>query len=304
MKVIITGATGFIGSLLCPVLSEAGYEVIALTRNVAKGRKTLGNSATCIEWDAQSAAGWADQAEGALAIINLAGANIAGGLWTESYKQTILNSRIKATQAVQQAIVGATVKPRVLLQGSASGYYASRGDEVLDEKTVMGEGFLANVVDEWEGTARDVGSLGVRVCYLRTGVVLGKNEGILDKLSLPFKLFIGGTPGSGKQWLSWIHVEDEVNIIKFLLETEAAEGVYNLVSPDPVRMAAFCQQLGKAMNRPSWLPVPAFALKLLMGQMAEETALVSQRILPRKLMENGFRFAYPSLMPALQDLVD
>ena len=304
MRIIITGATGFIGNYLCKLLLEHNYEIVVLTRNASKARKNFGSMVTCVEWDARTNNGWQEYAEGAYAIINLAGAGIADNLWTESYKKQILESRVSATKAVVMAIEATDEKPKVLLQGSATGIYASRGDEVLDESSAKGDSFLADVVDEWEAAAKSVEKMGVRVCYLRTGVVLGKDEGILKKLSLPFKLFVGGTPGSGKQWFSWIHIEDEVNIIFHLLKNEGAEGVYNLVSPDPLRIADFCQQMGSVINRPSWIPVPAFMLKLVMGQMAEETALISQRILPRRLMENGFRFSYPSLKPALQDLLD
>ncbi len=304
MRIIITGATGFIGNYLSKLLLEQNYEIVVLTRNASKARKNFGSMVKCVEWDAKTNNGWQAYAEGAYAIINLAGAGIADNLWTESYKKQILESRVNATKAVVMAIEAANEKPKVLLQGSATGIYASRSDELLDESSAKGDSFLADVVDEWEAAAKSVEKMGVRVCYLRTGVVLGKDEGILKKLSLPFKLFVGGTPGSGKQWFSWIHIEDEVNIIFHLLKNDGAEGVYNLVSPDPLRMADFCQQMGSVINRPSWIPVPAFMLKLVMGQMAEETALVSQRILPRRLMENGFRFSYPSLKPALQDLLD
>lgn len=302
-KVIITGATGFIGSHLCPVLLESGYDITVLTRNTFRAEKALGRGVRCVKWDGKTAAGWQEYADNALAIINLAGANIAG-IWTEKYKRVILQSRLDATAAVVQAIQNAGDPPKVLLQGSATGYYGSRGEEILDENASKGEGFLPEVVAQWEAAAKPAEAAGIRVAYLRSGVVLGRGEGVIEKLSLPFKLFLGGTPGSGKQWFSWIHIEDEVNSIKFLLENTETRGIYNLVSPEPVKMADFCRELGRAMNRPSWLPVPEFALKLLMGQMAEETALSSQRILPRRLKEAGFRFAYPALRPALQDLLD
>ncbi len=302
-KVIITGAAGFIGSHLCPVLLDAGYDITALTRNTLRAEKVLGRGVRCVKWDGKTVAGWQESVENALAIINLAGANIAG-MWTTKYKRLILQSRLDATAAVVQAIQNAGAPPKVLLQGSATGFYGSRGEEILDENAPAGEGFLPEVVAQWEATAKPAEAAGLRVAYLRSGVVLGKGEGALEKMSLPFRFFLGGAPGSGNQWLSWIHIEDEVNSIKFLLENAQARGIYNLVSPEPVKMRDFCRELGRAMNRPSWLPVPEFALRLLMGQMAEETVLSSQRILPRRLQEAGFRFAYPALRPALQDLLD
>ena len=302
--ILITGATGFIGRHLCAELHRDGYEVIALSRNVENAEKILGKTATSVYWDGKTNQGWQKHAEGALAIINLAGANIAGGLWTEKYKQMLLDSRIDSTSAVVRAIQNCKEKPEVLLQGSAIGYYGNRGDEVLTESSGQGKGFLADLVAKWEKAAEPVTAAGVRLCYLRTGIVLGKSDGFVAKLLTPFKFFLGGAPGSGKQWISWIHIEDEVRAIRFLLEHQQLSGPFNLVAPEAVRMSEFCEVFGQIIKRPSWLPIPEFALKVLMGEMAEETALTSQRVMPTKLLENRFKFAFPAIKPALQDILD
>ncbi len=304
MRVIITGATGFIGVHLCQLLVDAKYEVIALTRNAKNAAAKFDTRVKCVHWDAETSSGWQDIVEGAFAIINLAGANIAGKYWTTRYKNEIITSRVNASKAIVQAFLNAKVPPAVLLQGSATGFYGHRGNEILDENSTKGaEGFLVEVVEKWESAVKKIAEMDVRVAYLRTGVVLGNDGGIIKKLKLPFKFFVGGAPGSGQQWISWIHLEDEAKIIKYLLENETAAGVYNLVSPEPVRMQTFCREMGKVMRRPAWVPIPEFALKMLMGKMAEETALASQRILPKRLLEAGYKFSYPSLKPALQDLL-
>ncbi len=304
MRVIIAGATGFIGAYLCQLLLDADYEVIALTRNVQKACARLDSRVKCVAWDAQTSGGWQEIADGAYAIINLAGANIAGGYWTKKYKKEILTSRINASKAIVQAIVNAKQPPKVFVQGSATGIYGNRGDELLDEDSTKGDrGFLVEVVEKWEAAVNKIVETDVRVTYLRTGVVLGSDGGIIKKLVLPFKLFVGGAPGSGQQWVSWIHIEDEVKIIKYMLENESTAGVYNLISPEPVRMQTFCREMGKVMKRPAWAPMPEVALKLFMGQMARETALISQRIMPKRLLEAGYKFSYPNIKPALQDLL-
>lgn len=303
MRVIISGATGFIGKALCRELHANGDEVIALTRNVEKGRETLGESAVCVEWDARTPAGWQSYLEGAKAIVNLAGANVGERRWSEEYKQEILQSRLAAGKAVSEAIRQAKQKPEVLLQASASGFYGSRGAAVLTEQSPKGEGFLADVVKAWEDSVQEVEDLGVRLVYLRNGVVLGRGEGMLGKLLLPFQMFVGGPPGGGKQWLSWIHIADAVALIRYLLETTDLHGRFNLASPNPVQMEEFTRQLGKVLNRPSWLPVPAFAIKLLFQQMGEETVLASQRMLPERIAQTDYQFRFPDLLPALAQLL-
>lgn len=303
MRVVITGATGFIGKALCRELHANGYEVIALTRNAEKGRQALGDSAVCVAWDARTPAGWQSYVEGAKAIINLAGANVGDKRWSEDYKKQILSSRLDAGKAVSEAIRLAKQKPEVLLQASASGFYGTRGDAVLTEQSPKGEGFLADVVKAWEDSVQEVENLGVRLVYLRTGVVLGRGEGMLGKLLLPFQMFVGGPPGGGQQWLSWIHIADTIALIRYLLETADLHGRFNLASPNPVQMEEFTRQLGKVLKRPSWLPVPAFAIRLLFQQMGEETVLASQRVLPERIAQTDFKFRFPDLLPALDHLL-
>lgn len=303
MRVLITGATGFIGRNLSGSLLESGHEIIALTRNVDKAREILGSDVQCIRWDGQTTKGWQELVEKTDVVVNLAGENLAEGPWTESYRERILNSRIQAGAAISKAILKAKHKPKLLLQASAIGFYGSRGDEELNESSQAGDGFLTEVVKQWEGSVRELESV-LRVVYLRSGVVLGRGEGMIGKLSLPFKFFLGGAPGSGKQWLSWIHIADEVKAIRFLMENEKLTGIFNLTSPQPVRMSEFTKQFGRALNRPSWVPIPGLAIKLIFGQMGEETVLTSQKVIPGKLLEAGYTFAFPDIASALAGLFD
>ena len=302
-RVIITGATGFIGRHLVQSLLEDGYPVTALTRNAAKACQILGAEVECLQWDGASPSGWGHRAENALAIINLAGASIAD-YWTASQKKAILESRINASRAVREAVEKASQKPQMVLQGSAVGFYGpDNGDQVLAEDSPKGPGFLAGVVDQWEKEMAPVSGLGTRLILLRTGLVLGEGEGLLAKMSLPFKLFMGGSLGSGEQWLPWIHIADQVGAIRFLMSNKSAAGIYNLCGPHPVQMKAFVQAFGSATHRPAWLPVPGFALKLLLQDMAEETVLASQRALPNQLLASGYTFRFPELGPALEDIL-
>lgn len=301
MRVLITGATGFIGRNLSGILLESGHEIIALTRNVDKAREILGSNVQCIHWDGQTTEGWQELVEKTDVVVNLAGENLAEGPWTESYRKRIVNSRIQAGTAISKAILKAKHKPKLLLQASAIGFYGSRGDEELNESSPAGDGFLTEVVKQWEGSVQEPESV-LRVVYLRSGVVLGRGEGMIGKMTLPFKLFAGGPVGSGKQWLSWIHIADEVNAIRFLMDNEKLKGVFNLTSPQPVRMNEFTKQFGRALNRPSWVPIPGLAIKLIFGQMGEETVLTSQQVMPQKLSEAGYKFQFPELPAALNDL--
>lgn len=302
MRVLITGATGFIGTNLCELLLKEGHKIVALTRNVESARKTLGEDIECVQWDAKTTEGWQEHIERAEAVINLAGENLAGGPWSENYKKRIVNSRVNSGNAISKAIKGAKQKPGVLIQASAVGYYGSRGDEELSESSSTGNGFLADVVKQWEGSVKDIEKENVRVVYLRSGVVLGRGEGMIGKMTLPFKLFAGGPVGSGRQWISWIHIADEVNAIRFLMEREDLSGVFNLTAPNPVQMAEFTRQFANALNRPSWLPVPEIAIKLIFGQMGEETILGSQKVFSKRLSGAGYKFRFPELSAALKDL--
>lgn len=304
MRVVITGATGFIGKYLCKELTAAGCEVIALSRNPQKARSVLGETASGLAWDGRTVGEWGGLVDGAEAVINLAGENLTGGRWTESFKRRIIESRVNAGKAVTEAIRQAKQKPKMLLQASGVGYYGSRGEENLNEYSDAGAGFLAQVVEQWEESVREVEREGVRTVYLRTGVVLGRGEGMIGKMLLPFKLFVGGAPGSGRQWLSWIHIADVSSVIRFLMAQEKLKGVFNLVAPQPVRMSEFAKAFGKTLKRPWWTPIPSPALRVVFGsEMAGQTLLVSQRVTPKRLCEAGYRFLFPELGPALDDLL-
>lgn len=301
MRVLVAGATGFIGKALCKELHK-DYEVIALSRNAENARQSLSGTAKVVQWDAETDVGWQQEAEGALAIINLTGENVGAGRWTQARKSRILQSRLRATQAIVEALKKTHKRPKVVVQASAVGYYGPRQDEPLDEASTSGEGFLAHVCRQVESSSEDFEKLGVRCVIIRTGVVLGRG-GALPRMVLPFRLYLGGCLGTGKQWFSWISLSDEVAAIRFLMENEQLRGPFNLTTPQPVRMKDFCQILGKALNRPCWLNVPAFAARLALGEMADEMLLSGQRVLPKRLPAAGFAFKYPDAQGALSDIL-
>ncbi|WP_006786604.1 TIGR01777 family oxidoreductase [Thiorhodospira sibirica] len=310
MKILITGGTGFIGRHLANRWAAQGHAVIVLSRQAqAPGAAGLHPQVRILAWDGVSAQGWGSELEGADAIVNLAGANIAGeGLlptrWSAERKDLITRSRVAAGQAVVQAITAATVKPRVLLQASGIDYYAAQPSMELppvNEDSPRGEGFLAEVCAQWEQATAPVEILGVRRVIMRTGVVLSDNGGALPRMALPFRFFAGGTLGNGQQPVSWIHLEDQLGAIEFLLAQEAAHGAFNLCAPHPLSNAAFMRELGRALHRPALLPAPALALKLALGEMS--TLLLSgRRALPQRLLDMGYVFRYPTADTALAAL--
>ena len=301
MRVVITGATGFIGGALCKALHK-DYEVIALSRDAGRAAKSVGETAKVIEWDGRTTGSWFKQANGAFAIINLAGENVASGRWNESKKAGILHSRLDSAKAVLDAIKQVDKKPAVVIQASAIGYYGPRSDEQLDETSTPGKGFLANVCRRIESSAEEIEGVGVRCVVIRTGVVLGRDGGAFARLVKPFRFYLGGYLGSGRQWFSWIHLDDEIAAIKFLLENEHLKGVFNLTAPQPVTMKEFCKILGKVLHRPAWLNVPAFAARLAFGEMADEMLLSGQKVLPKRLLNTGFDFKYTNVEQALNDI--
>jgi len=301
--VIISGATGFIGRPLVLHLAEAGYEVAVLTRHPQKASALFGNGVKAAGWDGRTSEGWLELATRALGIINLAGESIGAGRWTDKKKLEIIRSRIEAGRAVMDALEKASARPKILIQASAVGYYGPRADEELEEMSPAGQGFLAAMTRDWEDSTAGATSLGVRRVVVRSGLVLDRDGGVLPRFLRQFRLFAGGPLGSGKQWLSWIHRRDEVAAIRFLLEREDLAGVFNLTAPGPLTMKGFARTLGWVMKRPAWFPVPAFLLRLLFGQMAEETLLAGQKVLPRALLKAGFRFSYPDLKNALLEIL-
>ncbi len=303
MHILISGATGSVGRELCPVLIEAGHTVIGLTRNTSRAAENGPAGVEWVQWNGRDTHGWEDAVERADAVINLAGENIAGGRWTDQFKKRILESRTNAGEVISEAMLNAKQKPALLIQASAIGIYGSQGDTILDETSPTDQdGFLEEVTRQWEASVKPVADAGIPVVYMRIGVVLSRVGGILEKMLLPFKMFAGGPVGSGEQWLSWIHVDDLVAAIQMLVTRKPKGGLYNMTAPNPAQMSEFSRVFGKALNRPSWLPVPSFAIKILFQEMGENTALASTRVLPKALLAEGYEFRFPDLDSALADL--
>lgn len=300
-KIVITGATGFLGKRLVAALSTKGYALVIFSRSPDSARKTLGAQHEYRAWQGGESPELHAAVNGAHAVIHLAGASVAGGRWTEKYKALILNSRTRGTQAVSTAIVQAEHPPEVFFCASAVGYYGNSGDEYCRETTPPAKDFLAMVCTEWEAATKPAETK-TRVVRGRIGVVLDKHEGALAKMLLPFKLFFGGHLGSGRQWFSWVHPDDVVGMILWSLEQPNIRGAMNIVAPEAVRMADFAKALGKILRRPSMFPVPAFVLKLILGEQAW-IAISGQHVLPEVAEKQGYTFHFPKLEGALGDLV-
>jgi len=300
MRVIITGGTGLIGRALAAELVGAGYEVILLSRDPQRAHG-LPVGTGLEAWDGRTSGGWAPLVDGARAVVNLAGENLAGGRWTTARKQRIRQSRLNAGQAVVEAVRAAARKPAVVIQASGVGYYGPLGDEEVTEDFPPGSDFLGRLAVEWEASTASVEAMGVRQVVVRTGVVLSGEGGALPRLAFPFRFLLGGPLGNGRQWVPWIHIADEVRAIRFLLEREEARGPYNLVAPNPVANAQLARVLGRVLHRPAWFPVPAVALRLLLGEMSA-ILLTGQRAVPRRLLEAGFSFRFAEAESALRDL--
>lgn len=301
MRMIITGGTGLIGGKLAAKLANQGHEVFVLSRNPGAHQGVLPRGVQLAQWDGQSARGWGNLVNGESAIINLAGENLSSGLWTPARKERIRKSRTLAGKAVSDAVEKAQQKPQVVIQASAVGYYGPQADADIYEDHAPGNDFLSQVCIEWEAATAEVEKHGVRRVIIRTGVVLDSKNGALPKMALPFHFFIGGPLGSGKQWFPWIHMDDEISAIQFLLETSSAHGAFNLSAPYPLTNRGFSQEIGKALHRPAVLPVPSFALRLLLGEMST-VLLEGQKALPGRLQNHGFKFRYPKAGDALADL--
>jgi uncharacterized protein (TIGR01777 family) len=298
-RVIISGAAGFIGRALCRALHD-DYEVIALSRDALRAASEIGEWAQVVEWDARSAGTWVQWAEGAHAIINLAGESLAAGRWTRARRAGIVQSRTNSAGAIVAAVSGAKVRPTVVIQASGVGFYGLRGDTLLTEDSGVGSGFLADVCRRIESLTARVEWSGVRYVAIRSGLVLGREGGVLPRFITPYRFFLGGTLGSGRQWLSWIGLEDEIRAIRFLMENPNLSGAFNLTAPNPVTMGEFTRTLGQVLGRPAWTMVPAFVLRLVFGRMADELLLASQKAIPQRLTEAGFTFRYPQLQAALE----
>ncbi|MBO9999303.1 MAG: TIGR01777 family oxidoreductase [Cyanobacteria bacterium SID2] len=302
MKVAIAGATGFVGTRLVARLHQDNAEIIVLTRNPERARRVLPAStfprANVVHYDPKQSGNWQQAISGCTGVVNLAGTPIADQRWTPTYKQSILESRQVTTAKLVEAIEQASEKPSVLVNASAVGYYGTSETTAFDESSPPGRDFLAQVCQQWEERAHRVEAAGVRLAILRFGIVLGPG-GALGKMLTPFQFFAGGPIGSGRQWVSWVHRDDVVQLIVEALSNPAFSGVYNATAPNPVRMNTLCQTLGEVMHRPSWLPVPAFALELLLGEGAT-VVLDGQQVLPKHTLSAGFEYRYETVKPALQ----
>ncbi len=299
MKIILTGATGFIGKPLALKLSAAGHHLVILTRDPALLPWRVTPKLQVLQWNGQSIGKWSAAFEGADAIINLAGEPIAAKRWTLEQKIKLLKSRIDATRTMVQATEAAKIRPKVLINGSAVGFYGPVVEGDVAEDAPCGDGFLASLCEAWEKETEPLKNSGVRVVLLRTGVVLERGGGALAKMEFPFKIFAGGPLGSGKQWFPWIHRDDEFGLIEFALTHEDISGPLNATAPDSLRMTDFCKALGRAMHRPSWAPVPAFVLKILLGEMST-MLLTGQKAIPQKATQCGYVFKYPTADQALK----
>lgn len=300
-QVVVTGATGLVGQALCKQLQQAGYAVVVFSRNPDEARAKVPGAASYVAWKPEERGPWASAVDGAYAVINLAGASIASQRWDDTYKRALYDSRIVGTRGLVNAIAQAASKPKVLINGSAVGYYGYSDDDLLAEDSPPGEDFLARLCLDWEAAAHAAEQHAVRVVCVRTGIVLDADEGALAKMIVPFKLFVGGPIMPGTQWMSWVHLQDEVGIIMLALQDAGVYGPINATAPNPVTNNVFSKTLGDVLHRPSLVPVPGLALQATFGEMADALLINGQRVLPRKAQSVGYRFAFPELKPALRD---
>jgi hypothetical protein len=303
MRVLIIGATGFIGRNLVKKLLEKDHTITVFTRNYRKARELFGDQVTVQQWRTDDYIILQEFAHKVDVVINLAGENLASKRWTSTQKRKIISSRVNIGKALSFALKQSWDKPYLLLQASAVGYYGFSEEAVFTEQSPNGKGFLPMVTRQWEDSVRNVEEDNTRKVFLRTGVVLGKEGGMVPQLLLPFRFFTGVYLGSGKQWLSWIHVDDQVDIIIRLMEDKTSTGIYNLTAPEPVKMKAMVKSLGKILKRPVIGGVPAFLLKMIYGDMAQEAILSGQKVIPERLQKEGYKFQYPDIEGALHNLV-
>jgi len=295
MKILVSGSSGLIGSALIPVLKNGGHETLRLVR-----RKDIPGS---VFWDPMAGVLDRNQLEGVDVAVHLAGESIAARRWTAVQKARIRDSRVKGTQLLSEALASSQRRPQLMISVSAVGYYGDRGSEILRENSLPGVGFLSDVCREWEGAADPAAHAGIRVVHPRIGIVLAKDGGALPKMALPFKLGVGGKIGSGRQYMSWIALEDLVRVILYCIETPNLRGPVNAAAPNAVTNAEFTTILGRVLSRPTLFPLPAFAAGMAFGEMADALLLASTRVDPSKLQAAGFKFRYQDLESALRAIL-
>jgi uncharacterized protein (TIGR01777 family) len=293
-KVLVSGSSGLIGTALVPALKASGYEVVRLVRRASSGNGQIG-------WDPARTLS-PESVSGFDSVVHLAGESIVGR-WTEAKKRRILESRVQGTRNLVEALAQAPQRPRVLISGSASGYYGDRGDEILREDSPPGQAFTSELCRQWEAATQAAASAGIRTAQIRLGVVLSAAGGALKKMLPPFRMGVGGNVGNGRQWFSWVDMQDVIGAIQHILKTDGLQGPVNLASPKPVTNAEFTKTLASMLLRPAILPMPAFAARLVFGQMGDELLLASQRLEPSKLLAGGYVFEKPDLRMALEGIL-
>ncbi len=302
MKLAVTGATGLVGGALCQNLLQAGHQVVALARNPEKAREKL-PTVEAVAWDATSGHPPIEALEGSDAVVHLAGESIAAGRWTSQRKRMIRESRVAGTRNLVEGLSHCQNPPKVLVSGSAIGYYGTHGDGLLEETNHPGNDFLAELCQQWENEAKRATDSGVRVVLVRSGLILAREGGALPRMLPPFKMCVGGPLASGTQWMSWIHIKDELEAIRYAIEHDEIEGPLNLTAPNPVTNEEFSRTLARVLRRPAFFRVPGFVLRLLLGEMAETLLLKGQRVLPKKLEQSGYQFSFSNLSRAFEDLL-
>jgi uncharacterized protein (TIGR01777 family) len=302
MRILVSGSTGFLGTALVETLEGQGHSIARLVRPGTSQKSAAGVHAESVSWDPVAGKFDAPGAEGAEALIHLAGASIAGGRWNASRKKLLRTSRIDATQNLIGVLAKLQRPPRVIVAASAIGYYGNRGDETLTEASAPGNDFLAGLCQEWEAETARAAGFGARVVNLRFGIILAAHGGALPRMAMPFKFGAGGRLGDGRQWMSWLTLRETISIIQFALATSGLTGPVNAVTPNPVRNSEFTDVLAKTLHRPALFPAPAFALRLALGEMADALLLVSQKVMPSKLADSGYSFLQPSLAGALAEV--
>ena len=301
MRILITGATGFVGRRLCQVLSESGHDLVALSRNPESARKRVPELAQAFAWNPTSDLPSLESLEGVDSVVHLAGETVTGR-WTSPKREAIRTSRVEGTRNLVEALSRSDSRPRSIVAASAIGYYGDRDDVELREDSASGDDFLADVCRAWERESLRAQDLGIRVVQLRIGIVLGSGGGAMQAMLFPARLGLGGPLGSGRQWWSWIHLEDLVGVVRYCVEDEELQGPVNATAPNPSRQKDFAKALGRVLSRPAFLPAPAFVLKIALGGFAAEL-LSSKRVLPGRLQQAGFAFQLPELGSALEAVV-